>query len=199
MRLDINLATRPYEDARQFWMRWGSALFALSVVTVLLLYFTVSGLLIAQQDRKLIRERHAQIAQRDAERAKAQATLNLAQNRTMRDRSQFLNDLFERKAFSWTKVFEELERVMPARLHVVSIRPDTSPDNELIINLTVAGESRDRALELVRKMEGSRHFQQTQIKSETTQTGLSSGDNVLFEISASYIPDVATSGHGGAP
>src|SRR5690349_8830316 len=159
MRLDINLATRPYEDARQFWMRWGSALFALSVVTVLLLYFTVSGLLIAQQDRKLIRERQAQIAQRASERAKAQATLNQAQNRTMRDRSQFLNDLFERKAFSWTKVFEELERVMPARLHVVSIRPDAAPDSELIIDVTVAGGSRDRAVELVRKMEGSRGFQ----------------------------------------
>ena len=23
MRLDINLATRPYEDAREFWVRWG--------------------------------------------------------------------------------------------------------------------------------------------------------------------------------
>jgi|SRR5581483_1418739 type IV pilus assembly protein PilN len=199
MRLDINLASRPYEDARQFWLRWGSALFALSMVTLLLLYFTVSGLLIAQQDRRLISERHKQIAQRDAERAKAQGTLNLPQNRAMRDRSQFLNDLFERKAFSWTKVFEELERVMPARLHVVSIRPDTTDNNELIISLTVAGESRDRALELVRKMESSRHFQRTQIKSETTQTGTASGDNVLFEISASYIPDVATSGRGGAP
>jgi hypothetical protein len=28
----------------------------------------------------------------------------------------------------------------------------------------VAGESRDRALELVRKMESSQHFQQTQIE-----------------------------------
>ncbi len=26
MRLDINLASQPYEDARQFWLRWGTAL-----------------------------------------------------------------------------------------------------------------------------------------------------------------------------
>lgn len=203
MRLDINLASRPYEDARQFWLRWGSALFALSMVTLLLLYFTISGLLLAQQERRLISERQRQIAARDAEKAQAQATLSLPQNRAMRDRSQFLNDLFERKAFSWTKVFEELERVMPARLHVVSIHPDISTENELTINLTVAGESRDRALELVRKMEGSQHFQQTRIKSETSQTGTTGGDNVLFEISAAYIPDLATTAktasHGGAP
>lgn len=201
MRLDINLASRPYEDARQFWLRWGSALFVLGMVTLLLLYFTISGLFLAQQDRKHIAERQKQIADREAERAKAQATLNQPQNRTMRDRSQFLNDLFERKAFSWTKVFEELERVMPARLHVVSIRPETSPDNELTINLVVAGESRDRALDLVRKMEGSRHFQHTQIKSETTQASTTSEDKVLFEISAAYIPDISTDNgsHGGAP
>ena len=29
MRLDINLASQPYEDARQFWMRWGTAVGAL--------------------------------------------------------------------------------------------------------------------------------------------------------------------------
>lgn len=199
MRLDINLASRPYEDARQFWIRWGSALFALSVLTLLLMYFTVTGLLLAQQERSLISARKQQIAARDAEQARAQATLNLPQNRTMRDRSEFLNDLFERKAFSWTKVFEELERIMPARLHVVSIRPDLSPDNQITINLTVAGESRDRALELVRKMESSEHFQRTQIKSETSQANVPQGDAVLFEISASYIPNLSPSDHGGAP
>ena len=45
--------------------------------------------------------------------------------------SQFLNDLFLRKAFSWTRVFEDLERVMPPRLHVVSIHPATNTDNQL--------------------------------------------------------------------
>src|SRR5438552_7986976 len=168
MRVDINLATQPYQDARRFWLRWGGALVALGLLTLILLYSVLTGWVSARKDRDLIRQREAQIAARDQERAQAEALLSRPENRSTRDRSQFLNDLFQRKAFSWTKVFEDLERVMPPRLHVVSIRPDTSPDNELIINLTVAGESRDRALELVRKMEGSRHFQQTQIKSETT-------------------------------
>ena len=80
---------------------------------------------------------------------------------------------------------------MPARLHVVSIQPAMAPDNQLEIKLVVAGESRDRALELVRRMEGSRRFQQTQIQQESSQNGQTPGDNVQFDISALYVPELA--------
>jgi hypothetical protein len=80
---------------------------------------------------------------------------------------------------------------MPPRLHVVSIHPDKASDNQLKIKLVVAGESRDRALELVRKMEGSQRFRQTQIEQESTQAGQTPGDNVQFDISALYVPDFA--------
>ena len=191
MRIDINLATRPYEDSGPLWLRWGGALAALSLFTLILLYSALSGWAAARKDHGLIEERQQQIAARDLQKAKAEETLNLPANRGTRDRAEFLNDLFLRKAFSWTKVFEDLERVMPPRLHVVSIHPDKASDNQLKIKLVVAGESRDRALELVRKMEGSQRFRQTQIEQESTQAGQTPGDNVQFDISALYVPDFA--------
>jgi len=138
MRIDINLASRPYEDSSSVWVRWGGAMAILGLITIVLLYSVVAGWITARKDRILIAERQQQIAERDQEKARAEAILNLPENRTTRDRSQFLNDLFRRKAFSWTKVFEDLERVMPARLHVVSIQPAMA-DNELEIKLVVAG------------------------------------------------------------
>jgi type IV pilus assembly protein PilN len=191
MRIDINLATRPYEDSGPLWWRWGGALAALSLFTLILLYSALSGWAAARKDHGLIEQRQQQIAARDLQKAKAEETLNLPANRGTRDRAEFLNDLFLRKAFSWTKVFEDLERVMPPRLHVVSIHPDKASDNQLKIKLVVAGESRDRALELVRKMEGSQRFRQTQIEQESTQAGQTPGDNVQFDISALYVPDFA--------
>jgi type IV pilus assembly protein PilN len=188
MRVDINLASRPYEDSGPLWVRWGGALAGLSLFTLILLYTALSGWADSRKDHRLIEQRQQQIAARDLQRAKAEETLSLPANRGTRDRAEFLNDLFLRKAFSWTRVFEDLERVMPARLHVVSIHPDKA-DNQLKIKLVVAGESRDRALELVRKMEGSQRFQQTQIEQESTQAGQTPGDNVQFDISALYVPD----------
>jgi type IV pilus assembly protein PilN len=159
----------------------------------------LAGWLAARKDRSLIAQREEQIAARDQEKAKAEAILNLPENRSTRDRSQFLNDLFRRKAFSWTQVFEDLERVMPARLHLVSIQPAMTPRDQLEIKMVVAGESRERALELVRKMESSQHFQQTQIQQESSVRGQALGDNVQFDISAVYVPELAGAGPRSNP
>lgn len=191
MRIDINLATHPYEDARRFWFRWGGALLALGIITVGLLYFTFRGWMNARQDKALMKQYQTQIAARDKDKADAQALMNEVQNASIRDRSWFLNDLFYRKAFSWTQVFEDLEKVMPPGLHVVSIHPELGNANELEIRLVVAGESRERALELVRKMEASQRFQQTYISQEDVETSsLTPGDTVKFDISALYTPAV---------
>ena len=71
------------------------------------------GLIEARKDHAIMNGIQQQIAERDRERSQAEALLNLTQNRSTRDKSQNFNDLFERKAFSWTKVFEDLEKVMP--------------------------------------------------------------------------------------
>lgn len=200
MRLDINLATYPYEDAGRFWFRWGGALAVLGILTAGLLYNTGREWAYARKDHLIRRQYLQQIAARDKEVADAQALMNLPQNRSIRDRSQFLNDLFYRKAFSWTEVFEELEKVMPPRVHVVSITPELSVDNELAIKLVVAGDSHDRALELVRKMEESQRFRQTQIVTETAEsggTGNNAGDTVKFDISALYLPSTAAQAEPG--
>ena len=131
------------------------------------------------------------IVDRDQLRANAEGILNLPQNRSTRDQSQFLNELIERKAFSWTRVLENLEKVMPPRVHLMSINPQLDEDNQLGLKMTVAGDSRDRAIELARRMEESRRFSQTNIISERSQQSSSSGDTEQFDIVAVYIPEPA--------
>jgi type IV pilus assembly protein PilN len=190
MRLDINLASQPYEDARQFWMRWGTAVGALALLTLVLLALDTTGWINARRDRTAIAEKRAMIVDRDQLRANAERILNLPQNRSTRDQSQFLNELIERKAFSWTRVLENLEKVMPPRVHLMSINPQLDEDNQLGLKMTVAGDSRDRAIELARRMEESRRFSQTNIISERTETSsLSGGDTEQFDIVAVYIPE----------
>ncbi len=170
----------------------------LAILTLGLLLTTYNAWTSANKDRQLIAEYHERISACDQKRVAAETMLNQPDNRAVRDRSQFLNDLFERKAFSWTRVFEDLERVMPAGLHVVSIQPAAAADNQLELKLIVAGASRDRALELVRKMETSQHFQQTQIDSEEAKQDKNPQDNVEFAISALYDSGLKPARSGGA-
>jgi type IV pilus assembly protein PilN len=188
MRLDINLASQPYEDARQFWMRWGTGLAVVVIVTLVLLTNTISGWFAARHDHATVASYRAQIAQRDRKRQQAEDFLNRPENRSTRDQSQFLNELIERKSFSWTRVLEDLEKVMPARVHLVSIHPELDEENQLKLKMAIAGDSRDRALELARRMEDSRRFTQTYIENESFRPS-TSGDPFQFNIVATYVPE----------
>jgi|SRR5271165_1930986 len=187
MRLDINLATRPYEDAREFWARWGIGVGALGLLTLVLVILAARGWINAGRDRATIRQLEQQIAALDIEKAEAQARLELAANRSTRDQSQFLNALIERKGFSWTRVFEDLERVMPGPLHVLALKPAMNEQGQLELEMRVAADTRAGALDLVHRMEGSPHFQGAQLEEEV-QTA-DSGAGVTATIVAVYVPD----------
>jgi type IV pilus assembly protein PilN len=188
MRLDINLATRRYEDAREFWSRWGIGVGVLGVLTLALLILTVHGWVKAGRDRQTIRHLQQQIAERDRERAQAQAFLELDINRSTRDQSQFLNGLIQRKAFSWTRVFEDLERVMPPSLHVISLKPELNDQNQLLLEMKVAADNRAGAVDLVHRMEGSKHFQGAQLAQEQSSEN---GAGIAATIVAVYVPDTS--------
>jgi type IV pilus assembly protein PilN len=163
----------------------------LGLLTLILLGLVIRGWVSAGRDRHTIAQLQAQIAERDNERASAQAFLELASNRSTRDQSQFLNGLIRRKAFSWTRVFEELELVMPNDLHAVSLKPELNDQNQVELEMTVACQNRAAAIELVHRMEGSKHFQGSQLVKE------SQGDNaagVAATVSAIYVPNPADKG-----
>ncbi len=186
MRLNINLATHPYEDAREFWMRWGMAVALLAVVTVALLGWTVRGWIAAGRDRHNIAQLQQMIAGRDRERNDAQTFLEMTTNRSTRDQSQFLNGLIRRKSFSWTLVFEDLEQVMPPSLHVVSLRPEFNEQNAMLLDMKVLGVNRSAAVELVHRMEGSSRFRNAQLMAESEST-----EGVIAQVVATYIPEEA--------
>jgi type IV pilus assembly protein PilN len=188
MRLNINLATRPYEDAREFWSRWGVGVAALGVVTLVLLTLAVHGWVKAGRDRHTILGLQKQIEDLDRERAQAQGFLELDINRSTREQSQFLNGLIQRKGFSWTRVFEDLERVMPQSLHVVALKPELNDQNQLELEMKVAADNRGGAVDLVHRMEGSKHFQNAQLVQEASSEN---GAGVTATINAIYVPDMS--------
>jgi Tfp pilus assembly protein PilN len=187
MRLDINLATRPYEDARDFWVRWGLGVGLLGVLTLVLLVLAVRGWIDAGRDRQNISQLQARITELDRERAKEQAELDMPANRGTRDQSQFINELIQRKSFSWTRVFEDLEQVMPPNLHVVSLKPEMNDRGQMQLDMAVSCNARAAAVELVHRMEGSKHFQSAQLVSESEKGDAGSG--VIAYVISIYVPD----------
>lgn len=189
MRFQVNLATRPYIDARQFYLRWAALLVPLLLAAIVLSAFALRSLVSSRQAATRVRNLNSQIAELDRTKANAEAVLGRPENRDTRERSHFLNTLIARKSFSWTQVFSELEKIMPARVQVLSLRPEVTTDNQLQIVMSVAGDTRDNAVELVRRMEQSDTFRRPQVRAESSRQ--QGGAQVEFEIAAVYVPRLA--------
>ena len=76
-------------------------------------------------------------------------------------------------------------------MQVVSIKPELNESNQLELVMVVAGDTRDRAIDLVRRMEESPEFRNARVRTEAVGTG---GDvpegKIKVEINALYLPQV---------
>lgn len=202
MRIFINLSSRPYEDEGQFYRRWGTALLLSVLLTIALIFLSVRHYKSSQKEWASARAAEADLAELKKQEAQAQQILAEPRNHGTRDQSQFLNASILRKSFSWTRLMEDLEKIMPPGLRVTSITPTMDQHNRFLLKMLVQGESRDAAVELLRNMEKSPHFSASKLTVEThpgdnasrTVQGIPEG--IKFDIVTSYIP--AESLEGGS-
>jgi len=195
MRLNINLASQPYEVAREYKRRMTVLIAGLAVVAVALLGYILYQHAHSRSINRQLADVQRQIDSLDHEESQARAILNKPANHVIADQSEFLNELFARKAMSWTHIFTVMEKIVPPQLHVVSMKPEYSKTNDLVLHVVVATDSRDRAVELVRNMEKSSHFRAPQVVAEnvvanTSEQSASSGA-IQFDIAAIYVPSAS--------
>lgn len=186
MRLDLNLATQPFEEVRRVFRQWAPLVAAVALVTVVLVALAASNWWRSREPARAVAGIRQEMAEVDRERAEGMRTLNLPEHQATRQRAQFLNNLIAHKAFSWTQVFSDLERLVPARVQVVSIQPQLNAAGQLEINMKVAGDSHERAVELVRNMEKSERFRQPEIRAE--RIAPQPAMPIEFEVVAIYVP-----------
>jgi type IV pilus assembly protein PilN len=189
MRLDINLASQKFEDARKFLFRWGAALAILAVLAGLfggLAYRKHDQMIRAQQET---RDLQKQIGELQAKRDKALAIDNLPENRDITVQKKYWNTQLERRALSWTQLINELQKIMPNRAYLNSVQPELTLDNRVKLKLVITGEKPENARELQRKMETSSRFRGPWIASESPEAGkLGMPPAYKFEIDSDYIP-----------
>lgn len=189
MRIGINLASRPYQDEGRFYRQWGGALALMVLFTALMITLSIRHHINSRKEWAAANAAEAQLADLKKEEAQAQQILAQPGNRGTRDRSQFLNIAILRKSFSWTRLMEDMEKVMPPGLRVTSIAPVLDQHNRFVLKLEVQGEKRESAIQLLRNMEKSQHFRNPQLTVETLSQSTSGNEaGVKSGIITSYLP-----------
>ncbi len=83
----------------------------------------------------------------------------------MIERNAFLNVLLYRKGISWTRIFEDLEGALPHNVRLVSVRPQVTANNDLILDMVVGAASNEPVIELLKRLESSPLFGATSVQS----------------------------------
>jgi type IV pilus assembly protein PilN len=166
LRVPINLASEPFRRDRPLLV--GSA--ALAIALSLLLMYQVTAIVSERHQAADIRiaidQQGARLKAIAAQQAKLNATLRRPENAEVLERSLFLNTLIERKAISWTKIFADLEKVMPYNVRVVSVRlPEVDVHNQVLLDMVVGAKDVPPILDLFRRLESSPQFGNTSVQS----------------------------------
>ncbi len=189
MRLNINLATQRYEDVRQFYVRWSAALGVAAIFTAILIVLAVFNYSSSSQSGRRIRQLRQRIDVLQSERANAEAVENSPENRDVTDQKNYWNAQIARRSFSWTQLFNDLQRIMPGRAYVVSVKPEVTQDNRVKLTLRVAAEQHANAIDLVKRMESSPRFKQPEITAESAEKDTRTGASTInLEIQTFYTP-----------
>lgn len=193
MRISVNLASNPYVELGPVYTRLRIWTVILVIVGLALYYLYRSESTQAASTLANVHNVESQVRQLENQRQSYQALMQQPKDATILRQSDFLNGAFKRKAFSWTATMTDLETVLPSGVQVQSIDPIISPDGHVTIRLRVTGP-REKALDLIRNLERSKHFAAPRLASESLATGtgnvqnISTGNDVNFDINADYRP-----------
>ncbi|TCK75996.1 fimbrial assembly protein [Acidipila rosea] len=166
MKITVNLASRPYVELRPVYtqLRIWIGVLALAAIPLWLLLHTEqkkAAVAVARVSRV-----ETAVNTLEKRQQSYQALMKQPKNAAVLTQSSFLNGLFRRKAFSWTATMTDLETVLPGGVQVLSIDPVIAKDGHVTIRMRVSGQ-RDRALDLIRNLEKSKHFASPRLAGES--------------------------------
>jgi Tfp pilus assembly protein PilN len=199
MRLNINLASLKYEDVRQFYMRWGVAIGLTGLLTLLLVGLAWINYSSTSQSSRRIKEQEGRIADLENKRSAAERITQLPENHEVTAQKNYWNRQINRRQLSWTQLFNDLQKIMPARAFVTTVHPEITQDSRLKLTLGIKGDTHENGLELVKKMEKSERFRAPAISTESIEKDARTGTQLYkFDITTYYSPTAPPPGRAGA-
>ena len=105
-----------------------------------------------------------------------QSVLARPQNADVFSTSVFLNELIARRAVSWTVVFRDLEKTLPANMRLEGLRlpqvsgQDSTGTNRVMLDMVVATTQPETFIELLKRLQQSPLFGDAQVLGQQPPT-----------------------------
>ncbi|MBI4873382.1 MAG: hypothetical protein HY822_01975 [Acidobacteria bacterium] len=162
-RMRINLASEPFRHDRPMVVASLAASVLLAGALVMLSWLAVLGRSQVASEREAVAKLETQLRTVAAEQSRLEAVVRRPENSEVLERSLLLNTLLQRKGISWTRIFSDLEEVLPHNVRLVSVRPEVNAQNQISLQMLVGAPSSEPVLQLLMTLEKSPLFGSTSL------------------------------------
>lgn len=158
MKIPINLASQPFHRNRAMLAASTAVGALLALVLALLIYLAIDDRNQMRETREAIDKTEKQLSTIAAEQAKLETAVRKPENAEVFERSILLNTLLSRKGISWTRLFADLEDVLPHNVRLVSVRPQVNAQNAIVLDMVVGAQSPEPVIDMLKRLENSKLF-----------------------------------------
>jgi len=188
MEVRLNLATKPLESHRRFLAGASLSAFVAGTVFLALGWHVYSVRKAATEVLARTSRINEERAEYEAKRRELERYFKQKSIADINDRADFINGIIAVRSFNWTKMFMDLEHILPGGVRIISIEPK-QVSGHVELNLTFGAAGDDVKLQFIRALEGSKQFSEVEIQSEvqpTTTTPGAISDQRVVQLSTYY-------------
>ena len=186
MKVLFNLASQPFENLRPYYT---AAWIAAALAVILALVLVGEERQRRSETRSLTRQLtrfETELEELGREQRELEQWVRRPDVQEIRDHSVFLNSLILRKSLSWTRMFLDLEKILPAKAQVTAIRPHLNQSQQPELSLTVTAAEMGPLVELLKNLESSPQFGSPTVESQRFATDRAAEGHVTLELSTQY-------------
>jgi type IV pilus assembly protein PilN len=166
--LHLNLASKPFRDYRPVW----AVAAALAVLSGILLINNAQTAYRYFVNTKTTRSEIDRLhSESDGEARRARQLQNDIQRFdkiALNTQTTFINAQIAERAFSWSALLDQLERIVPHDVRLVTLNPSITPEGNTHLTMVCRAKSSNGTVEMIRRLQGDPHFERTLPLSETT-------------------------------
>ncbi len=173
-----SLASRPFLNTRPVWvMTIAAGAIALIFIALNLRFFLITNRAVEDEiaTRDALEERYSELG--TAARQEI-AILDRVPWRSLEARVNATNLVLQEHAFSWLRMLDDIEHVMPYDVRVTRITPSVSPEG-VMLAFEVVARNRDAMLDFIDNLVEDPRFDDPTLASERTPEDSSTGTYVL--------------------
>lgn len=183
-KLRLNAARRPFYDARSL----NAAVTAGALLLAGASFLNISTFLGSWARERQLSWQHAEEEGLGARVKRATNALELRMNPRrsleLHKVASSVGEIVERRRLSWSRLFDELARVLPPDVRILTINPDYQ-DGELSLVMECVAQDNNQKLEFFRALQEA-PFREARIVAEMFDKG-----TIRFGIRCRYLPDAS--------